>query len=432
MSENTWYDEIPQLTIVTKNHADNFNQINHQVHSNTKSNKGRIERLQTDLTRLEGSMDSIAFNVDYLNEEVEQLDEDITRLNESLKGKANSEDIPTTLPANGGNADTLGELSSGNFVQMPPVRVSLEVLQNANYPYSYRSAISDGTQIGLPANSWYHIDYFRHLDNNGFGFQMAYPLNNGGAICARWSSGTTWQTWTQIHDTTYNKALPMNGGRMMGDIGYTGSGYSGRAISFHAGDANGVGISVSAGGLALVGGGESANAYVTSFPDGGNGTTENAAITADSAIIFRSGVQSGFSDAKKIVMDNTGKLNLSSTGMMFPTTGGSWISGKTTTNVIEMTGDTSGSYHPMIKYTMNSGNVANLGAIQNKFGFWGYLSTQTANSTNAGAYLNIDTGIWQSNGGMTAGNSNGNLKRTTISTASPSGGVNGDVWIKYS
>ena len=33
---------------------------------------------------------------------------------------------------------------------------------------------------------------------------------------------------------------------------------------------------------------------------------------------------------------------------------------------------------------------------------------------------------------LTIGNSNGNVKRTTISTASPSGGANGDVWIKYS
>lgn len=42
------------------------------------------------------------------------------------------------------------------------------------------------------------------------------------------------------------------------------------------------------------------------------------------------------------------------------------------------------------------------------------------------------SGLLTSSGGMTVSNSNGNLKRTTISTANPSGGSNGDVWIKYS
>ena len=111
-----------------------------------------------------------------------------------------SSNITITASANGGNADTLGGKSYSEFVQMPLTKLSATDLQNANYPRAYRTTIADGSQIGLPVANWYHIDYFRHLDNNGYGFQMAYPLNHNGAICARWSSGTSWQSWKKIND----------------------------------------------------------------------------------------------------------------------------------------------------------------------------------------------------------------------------------------
>lgn len=249
--------------------------------------------------------------------------------------------------------------------------------------------------------------------------------------------GSMWSDWARVYTTAYKPtandvgALPINGGYLTGNIGYTGSNYTGRALMFHDGDANGVGVSLSAGGLTLIGGGESANTYVNNFPDGGSATTENAVVCADSTIIFRSGVQGGFDNNKKITIDNTGKLNLSPRGMSIPTTGGQWIDAKTQTNLLDFTGVTTGAYHPFIRSVMQSGNVGTLGAIAEKIGFFGYHSEQTTNATNAGAYLNIDSGIWQCHGGMTAGNSNGNLKRTTISTANPSGGANGDIWIKY-
>lgn len=105
-------------------------------------------------------------------------------------------------------------------------------------------------------------------------------------------------------------------------------------------DANGCGVFLSGGGLTAVGGGEACETYVTSMPDGGNMGSENLVLLADQGIIFRSGVQSGFTDTKKVVLSNTGAL--------------------------------------------------------------------------------------------TIGSSTGNVRKTTTSTASPSGGSNGDVWIKYS
>lgn len=90
----------------------------------------------------------------------------------------------------------------------------------------------------------------------------------------------------------------------------------------------------------------------------------------------------------------TGRLTLPAAGMTFPTTGGSWISGKTATNVINVTNNSSGSYHPIIRYAMNNGNVANLGAINNQIGFWGFLSGTTENRTDAHAYLDVSNGYF--------------------------------------
>lgn len=45
--------------------------------------------------------------------------------------------------------------------------------------------------------------------------------------------------------------------------------------------------------------------------------------------------------------------------------------------------------------------------------------------------ISNSTGNVSSSHALTIGSSDGNVKRTTISTASPSGGINHDVWIKY-
>ena len=244
------------------------------------------------------------------------------------------------------NADTVDNKHASEFVQMPSGRISVDDLNNANYTYAYRSSISDGTQIGLPVASWYHIDYFRHLDNNGYGYQVAYPLNHNGAIYARWSSGTTWQSWVQLYDSGHKPtasdvgALPLSGGTITGNIGYSGGGYNGKFITFLNQDANGAGVAIGCGGLTIVGAGEAGTGYLTGQPDGFNGGTEQLVLASDNTIIFRTGAQSGISASKKSTLD--------------------------------------------------------------------------------------------SNGGFTIAASTGNLKRTTISTSSPSGGANGDIWILYS
>lgn len=112
----------------------------------------------------------------------------------------------------------------------------------------------------------------------------------------------------------------------------------------------------------------------------------------------------------------TGRLTMNTAGAIFPTTGGSWIAGKTTTNVIQFTNSNSGNYHPFIRYNVHNGNVSNIGAIDNKIGFWGFLSATTANQTDAHAYLDIGNGAFYAK--TFAGALNGNATTaTTLQTA---------------
>jgi len=79
-------------------------------------------------------------------------------------------------------------------------RDNYTTINNANYGIPYVTTCSDGSQIGL-AGYWWHIMYFRHLDNNGFGAQLAIALNGGNSMYFRTSSGTTWSGWSQMYSS---------------------------------------------------------------------------------------------------------------------------------------------------------------------------------------------------------------------------------------
>ena len=109
-------------------------------------------------------------------------------------------DIPTSLPANGGNADTLDGKHAESFMQWLGYINDTDFLNNANYKVDYHCNISDGTIIGLPVAGWYHIVYYMHSNANGHGMQIAYPLNFNGATMIRRATGITWETWKNIAD----------------------------------------------------------------------------------------------------------------------------------------------------------------------------------------------------------------------------------------
>ena len=55
--------------------------------------------------------------------------------------------------------------------------------------------------IGLPGG-WWHILYFRHMDNNGYGSQFAIGLDQTLQVYVRTSIGTGWSGWAPLPTLT--------------------------------------------------------------------------------------------------------------------------------------------------------------------------------------------------------------------------------------
>lgn len=104
--------------------------------------------------------------------------------------------------------------------------------------------------------------------------------------------------------------LPLAGGNMTGNIGYTGSKATFSMIRFinNTVDANGIGISIGGGGLTVIGGGESANLIESQHTYGGD---KNMVIANDTNIDFYTNCQSGFDKAKHIIMQADGSITAS-------------------------------------------------------------------------------------------------------------------------
>lgn len=84
-------------------------------------------------------------------------------------------------------------------------------LNNPNYPEPYIASTTLGGNLGLPT-AWWHLMYFRHQDNNGFGAQIAISLDGAlGKVYVRSSSGTSWGSWKMLYsdgNITVSTAAP--------------------------------------------------------------------------------------------------------------------------------------------------------------------------------------------------------------------------------
>lgn len=105
------------------------------------------------------------------------------------------------LSGTASNADKLDGLHSTSFVNYKYTIGDTEMLNTANYTGApYEGCVSDGSVMSL-ASHWWHIKYFRHANSDGFGCQVAFPLNNSTSLPQyRVSLGTTWQPWKVIGD----------------------------------------------------------------------------------------------------------------------------------------------------------------------------------------------------------------------------------------
>lgn len=120
----------------------------------------------------------------------------------ALNNKADLSDIPTSLPANGGNADTVGNISATNLVRTLGVISDTDFLNNAAfYEYSYEASINATTAsaIGLPAK-FYIIKGFQFVNNGKYAVQIAYPRNHTGQAMLRYANGVCWTLWKGLGD----------------------------------------------------------------------------------------------------------------------------------------------------------------------------------------------------------------------------------------
>lgn len=118
----------------------------------------------------------------------------------------------------------------------------------------------------------------------------------------------------------------------------------------------------------------------------------------------------------------TGAVTHNAKNNRYSCSGGSWINGKTATNVpiVFPTASTmDGSRYDPYMWGQNSdGDVWNFGAgASNKVGFFGFNSGRTANGSDWSVYMNITTGRLTSTAGFTGALSGNATTATTLQTA---------------
>ena len=70
-------------------------------------------------------------------------------------------------------------------------------LSEPNWGYPYVCQCTNGPNVGL-AGGWWHIQYYRHMNSDGYGAQLAISLNITNTLCIRNSNGGTWNSWRQV------------------------------------------------------------------------------------------------------------------------------------------------------------------------------------------------------------------------------------------
>ena len=155
-------------------------------------------------------------------------------INAALNSKANLSDIPTTLPANGGNADTLDGLHESSFAQNigvwneGDIKDLLLACQKSGFVW-----IQPGV-TGMPNDGTY---WFGIADCHTVHRQLIVrDIQNSVSYCMRWNNGTqTWISWRNLADggnaatvngLTVQTAVPANA--KFTDTVYTHPSYTAR------------------------------------------------------------------------------------------------------------------------------------------------------------------------------------------------------------
>lgn len=137
--------------------------------------------------------------------------------------KAEFSDIPTTLPANGGNADTVNGKSSTDIMNMGnSIRSRTRINDGADLDTMFSggkfyatSSTSSATILHTPfPESGFYLDVFGTGVGSGITTQVAMKWS--GAVKIRYYDGSTWSDWALINDG--GNAATVNGHRVLSDI----------------------------------------------------------------------------------------------------------------------------------------------------------------------------------------------------------------------
>ena len=100
--------------------------------------------------------------------------------------------------------------------------------------------------------------------------------------------------------------------------------------------------------------------------------------------------------------DNSGNVGIGTTSpgaklevngnVKIQTSGGTWITGKSGTQGLTGSGQTTSAYHPFLRQKTSSGHYVNLGGLGDDFGFFGYDKDRTANGYNYYFGMNLGNG----------------------------------------
>ena len=123
---------------------------------------------------------------------------------ESWNGKADLDDIPASLPANGGNADTVGGKNTAQLMTLGMAytdRAKISEGDLNDYTDAGCYAVATAAQAGAILNSpWTTTGYYLDVYNRSSGYTVQTVMDWTGVVKIRCCSGGTWGDWKNISD----------------------------------------------------------------------------------------------------------------------------------------------------------------------------------------------------------------------------------------
>lgn len=162
--------------------------------------------IQTDNLHLKKPSADDFYNVDDFNDNFDTIDAAIAEKASSTHTHKTSEitDFPESLPANGGNADTVGnkglaELMNYGFNYTDRLRIETGDLNN--YTSGGRFMVITTAAAGAITHSpWTNTGYFLDVYRRADSYVIQIAMNWIGEILIRYIAGNNWSEWVNLKD----------------------------------------------------------------------------------------------------------------------------------------------------------------------------------------------------------------------------------------